>query len=201
MRNILVLNSAVTPASVSRRLVQAVVDRLAGPGADVVVRDLASQPAPHLAPATLAGVMGEPLTEAEIATRVLSDELIAELRRADVIVIGAPMYNFSIPTSLRAWFDHVIRAGETFSYAGGGPEGLLKGKRAIVVSTRGGRYGEGPDNGDFQEPYLRRLLAFIGVSDVCVIRAEGLAFGEAEQAAALRAAEAEIEALTRAAAA
>ena len=87
---------------------------------------------------------GEPQTPSGRRTRELSDVLIAELRAADVIVIGAPMYNFGVPTTLRAWFDHVLRAGETFVYSEAGPRGLLEGKRAIVVESRGGEYTSGP---------------------------------------------------------
>jgi FMN-dependent NADH-azoreductase len=88
------------------------------------------------------------------------------------------MYNFSVPTGLRAWFDHVLRAGETFSYSEAGPKGLLGGRQAIVVETRGGFYSEGPGQAaDFQEPYLRQLLGFIGITDVAFVRAEKTAFG------------------------
>jgi FMN-dependent NADH-azoreductase len=131
--------------------------------------------------------------------------LIAELRAADVIVIGAPMYNFSVATNLRAWFDHVLRAGVTFRYTEAGPEGLLPGKRVIVVETRGGLYSEGPAKAvDFQEPYLRHLLGFIGLADVTFVRAEKIGFGPEARAAAIAAATAELHAaaaqeLTRAA--
>jgi FMN-dependent NADH-azoreductase len=91
-------------------------------------------------------VRGTPQTESEQRTRRLSDELIAELRAADTIIIGAPMCNFGVPTGLRAWFDHVLRAGETFSYTEAGPQGLLAGKRAIVIESRGGLYSEGPQS-------------------------------------------------------
>jgi FMN-dependent NADH-azoreductase len=134
----------------------------------------------------VAGVRGVPATEAELAARILSDELIAELRRADTIVIGAPMYNFSIPTGLRAWFDYVLRPGETFKYTEAGPQGLLAGKRVIVIESRGGLYTEGPAQAiDFQEPYLRTLLGFIGLSDVTFIHAEKIGFGPEAREAAL----------------
>ena len=146
MSIILVIDSAVSgEASVSKALVQEAVAALtADTPARVVHRDLGRDPIPHLSEATLAGVRGEPSTEAELATRALSDALIDELRAADTIVVGAPMYNFSVPTSLRSWFDHVLRAGETFSYSEAGPKGLLDGKRVIVVESRGGLYSEGP---------------------------------------------------------
>ncbi|MEI2735652.1 MAG: NAD(P)H-dependent oxidoreductase [Rhodoblastus sp.] len=110
--------------------------------------------------------------------RELSDALVAELQAADTIVIGAPMYNFGIASTLKAWFDYVLRAGVTFRYTEAGPEGLLKGKRAIVVASRGGLYSEGPAKSfDSQEPHLRTLLGFIGITDVEFVRVERLAFG------------------------
>lgn len=181
MSNILVLNSSVSgEASVSRLLVADAVTELTqrDPSAKVVFRDLAADPIPHLLPTTVAGVRAAATTPAEQEARALSDKLIAELRAADVIVIGAPMYNFSIPTTLRAWFDHVLRAGETFRYSEAGPEGLLGGKRVIVVESRGGLYSEGPAQAlDFQEPYLRQLLGFVGLTDVAFIRAEKIGYG------------------------
>lgn len=181
MSNILVLNSSLSgEASVSRLLVADAVTELTqrDPGATLVFRDLATNPIPHLLPETVAGVRAQATTPAELAARALSDELIAELRHADTIVIGAPMYNFSIPTTLRTWFDHVLRAGETFSYSEAGPKGLLEGKRVIVVESRGGFYSEGPTQAmDFQEPYLRQLLGFIGLTDVTFVRAEKIGYG------------------------
>ena len=182
MSNILVLNSSVSgEASVSRLLVADAVTELTqrDPSAKLVFRDLAANPIPHLTPQTVAGVRAQATTPAEQAARALSDELIAELRAADTIVIGAPMYNFSIPTTLRSWFDHVLRAGETFSYSEAGPKGLLPGKKVIVVESRGGLYSEGPGQAiDFQEPYLRQLLGFIGLADdLTFIRAEKIGYG------------------------
>ena len=196
MSNILVLNSSVLGhASVSRVLVEEAVARLTGvdPGATIVHRDLGAAPIPHLTAATVAGVRGEPVTDAELTARTLSNELIAELRNADTIVIGAPMYNFSISTGLRAWFDHVLRAGETFSYSEAGPQGLLTGKRVIVIESRGGLYSEGPAKAiDFQEPYLRQLLGFMGLTDVAFIHAEKIGFGPDAREAALSAAKQKI---------
>ena len=182
MSNILVLNSSVSgEASVSRLLVADAVTELTqrDPAATLVFRDLAANPVPHLTPETVAGVRSQATTPAEQAARALSDELIAELRAADTIVIGAPMYNFSIPTTLRSWFDHVLRAGETFSYSEAGPKGLLSGKKVIVVESRGGLYSEGPAQAiDFQEPYLRQLLGFVGLADdLTFIRAEKIGYG------------------------
>ena len=133
MNTILVIDSAASgEASVSRTLVREAVTALTNGGpARVIRRDFGVDPVPHLTEATLAGVRGTPATEPESATRALSDTLIAELRAADTIVIGAPMYNFSVPTTLRSWFDHVLRAGETFRYTEKGPEGLLSGPFSV----------------------------------------------------------------------
>jgi FMN-dependent NADH-azoreductase len=189
MSNILVLNSSVLGhASVSRVLVEEAVARLTDidPGATMVHRDLGAAPIPHLTTANVAGVKGDPMTEAELTARTLSNELIAELRNADTIVIGAPMYNFSISTGLRAWFDYVLRVGETFSYSDAGPQGLLTGKRVIVIESRGGLYSEGPAKAfDFQELYLSHLLGFMGLTDVTFIHAEKIGFGPDARGAAL----------------
>ena len=201
MKSLLVINSsAAREGSVSRTLVEETVDRLleASPEARVVRRDLGTTPVPHLTVDTLSGVRGQPATDAENAARELSDELIAELRAADTIVIGAPMYNFSVPTSLRAWFDHVLRAGETFSYSEAGPKGLLGGKRVIVIDSRGGLYSEGPAGAyDFQEPYLRHLLGFVGITDVTFVHAEKIGFGPEARNAALTQAKARIAAVAQ----
>jgi FMN-dependent NADH-azoreductase len=188
MHTILVIDSAVSgDASVSKTLVREAVAALTtGDDARVIRRDLGAAPVPHLTETNLAGVRGTPATAAEHAARALSDTLIAELRAADTIVIGAPMYNFSIATTLRSWFDHVLRAGETFRYTENGPEGLLGAKRVIVVESRGGLYSEGPAQAiDFQEPYLRHLLGFIGLDDVTFIRAEKIGYGPEARAAAI----------------
>lgn len=199
MPNILVLNSSVLGEnSASAHLVDETVRGLldADPGATVVRRNLGDAPVPHLTSATVAGVRAVASTDAELAARDLSDELIAELRAADTIVIGAPMYNFSISTGLRAWFDHVLRPGETFRYSEAGPQGLLAGKKVIVIESRGGLYSEGPTQAmDFQEPYLRLLLSFIGMADVTFIHAEKIGFGPDAREAALTGAKTKIAAL------
>ncbi|AYO80801.1 FMN-dependent NADH-azoreductase [Sphingobium yanoikuyae] len=181
MERILAINSSISgEGSVSRILVEDTVQRLleAKSGAVVIHRDLGAAPIPHLTPGTVAGVRAVATTEEELATRLLSDGLICELQQATVLVIGAPMYNFSIPSSLRSWFDHVLRPRVTFAYSETGPEGLLKGIRAIVIQSRGGLYTEGPAKViDFQEPYLRQLLGFIGITDVAFAHAEKIGFG------------------------
>ena len=201
MSNILVIQSSISgQQSVSRALVDETVTRLleAKPGAHVVVRDLGSHPVPHLDANSLAGVRGSPVTETELTTRELSDSLIAELRAADTVVIGAPMYNFSMSSALRSWFDHVLRAGETFRYTSAGPEGLVGNKRVIVIESHGGLYSEGPGKAlDFQEPYLRALLGFMGVSDLTFVRAEKIGLGPDARKTSIAGAMAEIAALTR----
>jgi FMN-dependent NADH-azoreductase len=202
MSNLLVINSsAAREGSVSRQLVDETVAQLllTNPHARVVKRDLGISPIPHLAVDNLAGIRGVPATEEEQRARALSDRLIAELRAADTVVIGAPMYNFGISTALRAWFDHVLRAGETFSYSESGPRGLLAGRRVIVIESRGGLYSEGAARAiDFQEPYLRHLLAFIGLTDVEFVRAEKIGYGPEARSASLSSASAHIAGLARA---
>ena len=189
MNNILILDSAATgESSVSRRLTRAAAEALVArdPEAHITLRDVGSNPIPHLTaetvPAIRAGIVE---TEAAREALELSDALIAELKAADLIVIGAPMYNFGMPSTLKAWFDHVLRARITFQYSEAGPEGLLKGKKAIVVEARAGLYSEGPAASmDSQEPHIRTLLGFMGIDDVTFVRAEKLAFGpEAAEAA------------------
>jgi FMN-dependent NADH-azoreductase len=178
---LVITSSALGDASVSNELVEEAVAHLRShdPNFRIVARDLGRSPIPHLnidSAAVLRG--GEPTNVAQIIARSLSDELIAELKAADTIIIGAPMYNFGMPSTLKTWFDYVLRAGITFSYSESGPEGLLKGKRAMVIESRGGLYSEGPAQAmDSQEPHLRNLLAFMGITDVTFLRAEMLAFG------------------------
>jgi FMN-dependent NADH-azoreductase len=202
MKSLLVINSsAAREGSVSRELVEFAVDHLLreSPHVSVALRDLGVNPVPHLDVATLNGVRGTPATDSEKTARALSDELIAELRAADTIVIGAPMYNFGVTTALRAWFDHVLRAGETFSYSSEGPRGLLGGKRVIVIESRGGLYSEGPATAiDFQEPYLRHLLGFVGIKDVTFVHAEKIGYGPEARLAALEGARRQIDALLEA---
>ncbi|WP_370197898.1 FMN-dependent NADH-azoreductase [Roseibium sp.] len=193
MSKVLVLTSSVLgDASVSSQLTTHIVNqlRLKNGKSKVIARDLGSNPVPHLTQdSTIALRVPEAENEVQANAQALSDELIAELKAADLLVIGAPMYNFGIPSTLKAWFDYVLRAGVTFSYSDAGPEGLLKGKRAIVVLTRGGLYSEGPAQlMDAQEPHLRTLLGFIGITDVTFIRAEKLAFGASFQEEAIAAA-------------
>ena len=157
------------------------------PGARVVARDLAAAPPPHLTAERFAA-FAAPAASRDAGQHAVvdySDALIGELREADVIAFGVPMYNFSVPSTLRAYFDHVGRAGVTFRYSDSGPEGLLTGKRAVAFMTRGGHY-EGEL--DTQAPYLRQFLGFIGITDLELVIADRLAFGETIRAASLAAA-------------
>ena len=189
MTNVLIIDSAATgDASVSRRLTGEIGAILRGRGpVRIVRRDVGAVPVPHLTADTTPAIRGaEAETDAARDALALSDELIAELKAADLVVIGAPMYNFGMPSTLKAWFDHVLRAGITFRYSEAGPEGLLKGKKAIVIESRAGLYSEGPAAAmDSQEPHLRTLLAFMGVTDVTFVRAEKLAFGSDAAAASI----------------
>jgi FMN-dependent NADH-azoreductase len=147
----------------------------------VVERALTPQTMPHLDGETFAA-MGTPAgehTSSQRAAAALSDKLIAELEAADTIVLAVPMYNFSIPSTLKAWIDHVARRGRTFLYTEKGPEGLLKGKRVFVLVARGGVYSKGAPAAafDFQEPYLRTVLGFLGLTEVTFVYLEGLAMG------------------------
>jgi FMN-dependent NADH-azoreductase len=182
MSTVLVLTtSALGDASVSNLLVQDAVARLKArdPDLKIVTRDLGATPIPHLTTDSATAIRGgAPANAAQAAAQALSDQLIAELKAADAIIIGAPMYNFGMASTLKSWFDHVVRAGVTFRYTETGPVGLVDGKRAIVIETRGGFYSEGPAKGfDAQEPHLRTLLGFMGIVDVTFVRAEKLAFG------------------------
>lgn len=200
MTNVLILDSAATgDASVSRKLTDAAMQtiRRRDPTARIVRRDIGKAPIPHLTEETVPAIRAG-LVENEAAREALalSDTLVGELQEADLIVIGAPMYNFGMPSTLKAWFDHVLRARVTFRYSESGPEGLLTGKKAIVVETRAGLYSEGPAAAmDNQEPHLRNLLAFMGIKDVTFVRAEKLAFGPNAAAAAVADAIGMIEAL------
>jgi FMN-dependent NADH-azoreductase len=203
MSNILIVDSAATgDSSVSRRLTRAAAETLAArdPAASIVLRDVGSKPVPHLSaetvPAIRAGIVESDAARDALA---LSDALIDELKAADLIVIGAPMYNFGMPSTLKAWFDHVLRARITFRYTEAGPEGLLKGKKAIVVEARAGLYSEGPAASmDSQEPHIRTLLGFMGIDDIVFVRAEKLAFGPEAAEAAIAEALREIEDLVAA---
>lgn len=178
-RVLIVESSARQQGSISRQLTAEFIAqwKAAHPADVVVVRDLAQESVPHLDSDLLGGWMkpADQQNDAERAALARSNRLTEELLAADVLVLAAPMYNFGIPSTLKAWLDHVLRAGVTFKYTETGPQGLLSGKRAFVLTARGGVYAGGPL--DHQEPYLRQALAFIGIHDVTFIHAEGLNMG------------------------
>ena len=171
--------------------------RAANPGGRVIVRDLARDPVPHLDAERFGAFLAKPADRTKAQAEVLrySDALIQELKEADIVVIGVPMYNFGIPSTLKAYFDHIARAGVTFRYTEKGPLGLLTGKKAYVFAARGGRYAGTPL--DTQTPYLRNVLSFLGMSDVEFVYAEGLAMGPATKDGTIRKANAQAEALAR----
>ena len=170
--------------SASRELSAAVVARWQDvvPALDVSYRDLASAPLPHLSGGSLAGLDAG---EAAEAGRVMQEFL-----DADVVVVGAPMYNFGVPSTLKAWLDRVLVAGKTFRYTESGSQGLAGGKKVVVVSSRGGAPQDSAS--DFQESYLRFVFGFMGVTDIEIVRAEGLAMSPQHRAEAMAAAHASI---------
>ena len=178
-RVLIIESSARQQDSVSRQLTQTFIQQwqAAHPGDSITVRDLARNPVPHLDANLLGGWMkpAEQRSVAEQDSLQRSNELTEELLAADVLVMAAPMYNFAIPSTLKAWLDHVLRAGVTFKYTDTGPQGLLTGKRAYVLTARGGIYAGSTT--DHQEPYLRQVMGFIGIHDVEFIHAEGLNLG------------------------
>jgi FMN-dependent NADH-azoreductase len=181
MRTLLQINTSLfNGEGQSSRLAGAFVDawRRRHPAERVVVRDLAADPIPHLDAARFQAFStpAKDRTPTQQAAVAQSDTLIAELRSADVIVLGLPMYNFGIPSTLKAYFDHIARVGVTFEYTAEGPHGLLTGKQAYVLATRGGRYQGTPM--DTQSDYVRHFLGFLGIQDVEFVYAEGLAMGE-----------------------
>lgn len=189
--NVLHIDSGILgDHSVSRRLTAAIVAQIKAdrPDAKVIYRDLASEHVPHLtgaqimAPADLDGV--ETALAADIR---IGREMLEEFLAADTVVIGAPMYNFNIPSQLKAWIDRLAVSGKTFRYTESGPEGLAKGKKVIVASTRGGHYSGSPM--DHQETYLTTIFGFLGITDVEFVRAEGLNLGDDQKQLALAAAE------------
>jgi FMN-dependent NADH-azoreductase len=194
---ILQINSSVRgAASESTRVAGNIVARLsaANPAAQVTVRDLGANPHPVLDGAAL-GALFTPADQrsAEQAARVAQDDaLIAEAQAADVIVIGAPMYNFSMPVQLKAWFDAIARAGVTFRYTETGPEGLLKNKKVYVATARGGIY---PADADPQVPQIRMLLNFLGMTENEFVYSAGLAMGPDAAAKGLADADAAVAAL------
>ena len=177
---ILHLDSSVTGVnSISRPLTAATVARLLelNPGAEVTYRDLVNEPLPHnTAAARTPSAIGPDATAEQKLEVKLGETLLDELFAANVVVIGVPMYNFGISSQLKSWIDYLAVPGKTFSYSAEGPKGLLGGRRVILVSTRGGQYGPGSpyEIADFQEKYVKFVFGFLGITEVEVIRAEGI---------------------------
>lgn len=198
MSNVLIIeSSARQQGSFSRQLTQQFISQwqAAHPTDRVTVRDLALHPVPHLDANLLGGWMKPEAQRSadEHASLKRSDELTDELLAADVLVLAAPMYNFAIPSTLKAWLDHVLRAGVTFKYTETGPQGLLTGKKAYVLTARGGLYTG--STSDHQEPYLRQVMAFVGIHDVTFIHAEGMNLGGDFQEKGLNQAKARLSAI------
>ncbi|MGH8459734.1 MAG: FMN-dependent NADH-azoreductase [Nevskiales bacterium] len=198
MKTLLKINSSILTSGNANRLADAFVTRwqAAHPQDRVIERDLTRDPIPHLDEITLTGfgTPAEKRTPGQAAAVALSDTLIAELRAADVIVLGVPMYNFGIPSPLKAWIDHIARAGITFKYSESGPVGLLQGKKVYVLAARGGLHA-GSER-DAQTQYLRTILGFLGMTDIEFVYAEGLAMGVEYKTRAEQAALSRIESLT-----
>ncbi|WP_368566026.1 FMN-dependent NADH-azoreductase [Pseudoxanthomonas sp. UTMC 1351] len=170
-------SSALGANSVTRELTAAIVARWQDklPGLEVTYRDLDAEPLPHLT--------GPVLTKADAAAAEESERTLQRFLDADVLVIGAPMYNFSVPSTLKAWIDRVAVAGRTFRYTEKGPEGLAGGKKLIIASGRGGIHTDAPT--DFQESYLRQVFGFLGITDIEFVRAEGVAYSPQHRADAI----------------
>ena len=193
-------SSARAEGSHSTRLVRQIVERLQASLPDpaqaaITVRDLGRTPHPELNEATLQALFTPPeqRTPAQAERVALDDALITELQAADVVVLGVPMYNFGVPAPLKNWIDAISRAKVTFQYTANGPEGLLKGKKVVIALTRGGQYRNTP--ADTQVPYLKTVLSFLGMSDIQLVYAEGLAMGPEAEQQALASAQSQIEAL------
>lgn len=170
-------SSVLADHSVTRQLTGAIVARWQGRvhGIEVTTRDLDHEPVPHLAGRTLSG--------ADDVDRARGDAVLQQFLDADVVVIGAPMYNFGIPSTLKAWIDRIAVNGRTFRYTANGPEGLAGGKRVIVATAAGGLHGGQPT--DFVEPYLRQVFGFIGITDLEFVRADGIGLSPEHRAAAI----------------
>ncbi|HWV65142.1 FMN-dependent NADH-azoreductase [Chitinophaga sp.] len=189
MKKILeIISSARGAASNSTQLTHTIIEKLKAqyPGSTVTQRDLVQKKYPHLEESHLSAFFAPPENENEAYKTAIqhSDEAIHELEAADIVVIGVPVYNFSIPSALKAWIDHVVRAGRTFSYGNGHPEGLLKNKKVYLAVASGGVYSDGPMKSmDYAEPYLKWILGFIGLNDVTTFRVEGLSVPDLKETA------------------
>ena len=201
--NILHIDASASDAATShsRRLSAELVEKLkaANPSASVVYRDVVVDRLPHVDMTIRQAWAPEGEKDSSLAaTMDRSKELVNELKAADVVVIGSPMYNFTVPSTLKAWIDHVAIAGQTFAYTASGPKGLLSGKAYLALSS-GGVYSQGPFAPyEHLATYLTALLSFLGISDIEVVQAEGVAYGPEQDAAAMSAARTQIGALVAA---
>lgn len=208
MSNLLVLDTSPRKDAVSRSLTEGFIADWSQrfPEASIVHRDIGANPPEHLDDELINALRRNPdtLTERQTAAIASSDAMIAELDAADVIVVGAPMHNFTISGALRTWIDHIARPGKTFGYnPETGPHGLLDDKPVYVISTRGGKYGDGdptdPHPADFQSGYLRHIFGFIGIKNVNIIAANGMDQGDESRAEGIKEAKEKIEAVIAAA--
>ena len=180
--NLLHIDTAITGGnSVSQQISAAIVAsvRIANPAINITRRDLDAEPIPHLDSRSIAKLGGGANPQADDAEAIRNAALVEEFLAADIVVIGAPMYNFTIPTQLKAWIDRIAVAGKTFSYGPDGVKGLAGGKRIVIALSRGGHYGAGAPAAAYEhtETYLRSVFGFIGVTDIEVIVAEGINLG------------------------
>jgi len=195
-------SSVLAGNSVSRQLTAQIVAKLKAADASTQVEylDLAVDAPSHLNADSLGFRMpsGAALSDVQKQENAVSEKLVSQFLAADVIVVGAPLYNFSVPSQLKAWIDRVAQVGRTFKYTETGPVGLAGGKKVVVAITRGGVYSttEGGRAMEHQETYLQAVFGFFGISDVTFVRAEGVAMGEEAKSKALAAAGSEIAALT-----
>ena len=190
MNNVLVLKSSIlADNSQTNQLSDYFVSKLADK--NVVIRDLAANPLPHFDATAVTALRGQPTSAEENALLALSDELVAEIKKADTLIINTPMYNFHIPTQLKSYFDFIARPRVTFQYTENGPEGLLKGKKAIVLSAFGGFHQN--QSTDHVTAYIKTILGFVGITDVQFVYVEGIGFGPKAVEKAQAQAKAEID--------
>ncbi|MGJ3258263.1 MAG: FMN-dependent NADH-azoreductase [Rhodospirillales bacterium] len=202
MKTLLVLDTSPRRDAVSRQLTDRFIERVSAkyPDARIIHRDIGASPLAHIDDELIDALRKNPdsLTERQQQARQASDQMIDEMNEADAIVVGAPMHNFTVSGALRTWIDHVARPGKTFGYdPETGPKGLIGDKPVFVLSTRGGKYGDGdPENphpADFQSAYLRHIFGFMGLKDVRIIAANGMDMGPEPRAEGLAQATASID--------
>jgi len=190
MNNVLVLKSSILANnSQTNQLSDYFVSKLADK--NVVIRDLDANPLPHFDATAATALRGQPTSAEENALLALSDELVAEIKNADTLIINTPMYNFHIPTQLKSYFDFIARPRVTFQYSEKGPEGLLKGKKAVVLVAFGGFHQNQPT--DLVTSYMKAILGFVGITDVQFVYMEGIGFGPEAVEKAQAQAKAEID--------